>query len=102
MREHDYYIYILSNRKRTVLYTGLTNSLERRIHQHRMGAQNGFTKRYNCNRLLYYEHFTEIESAIAREKEIKKWFRRRKDALIRSINPEFRDLAPELLGFDPL
>ena len=72
---HNYYVYILTNKIKTVLYIGVTNDLQRRIYEHENSLISGFSKKYNCNYLIYYEHFQEIKEAIEREKEIKKWRR---------------------------
>jgi len=79
-----------------VLYTGVTNDLERRATQHRQKLVPGFTARYNVQKLLYYELYGDIRRAIAREKQIKGWVRKRKVALIESVNPSWNDLAIEL------
>jgi len=92
-----YYVYILSNRRRT-LYTGVTGDLYRRMYEHRHHVLEGFTKRYNVTQLVYLESFTEVLAAISREKQIKGWSRSKKIALVRSVNSEWRDLAPEILG----
>ena len=89
-----YFIYILSSNTGT-LYIGVTNDLWSRILTHKYGETPGFTNRYNICRLIYYEVFTDIEEAIAREKELKGWKRKRKLALIRSTNPKFEDLADD-------
>ena len=86
---HNYFVYIMTNRHRNVLYTGVTNDLERRVYEHETGEQKGFTKKYNCHYLVYYEHFTNINDAIDREKQIKRWTRKKKDFLIATINPGF-------------
>ena len=91
----QYYVYILTNRWHNVLYTGMTNSLQRRVWQHKTGAVPGFTKKYNCNLLVYYEIHDEVTQAIAREKQIKGWTRTKKNALVTANNPEWRDLAAE-------
>ena len=70
---HNYFVYIMTNKHKNVVYTGVTNDIERRVYEHETGANKGFTKKYNCHYLVYYEHFTQIEHAIDREKEIKKW-----------------------------
>ncbi len=90
----DYYVYIMCNESGT-LYTGVTNDLERRVSEHRKGAFPGFTKRYNITRLVYYETSRDVASAIAREKQIKSWRRRKKLDLIVSMNPRWRDLADD-------
>ena len=92
MKYHQYYVYIITNDRKTVLYTGVTNDLVRRCHEHRMGLMKGFSKRYNLKRLVYYELFNDINMAIAREKQIKRITREKKNALISQFNPEWRDL----------
>jgi putative endonuclease len=94
----QYFVYILTNRWHNVLYTGMTNSLERRIWEHKTGAVPGFTKTYNCDRLVYYEVHTEVLQAIAREKQIKPWNRAKKHSLIATMNPEWNDLAADWYG----
>ena len=92
---HNYYVYILTNLKKTVLYTGVTNSLENRLVQHKadaFGERKTFAGRYNCYYLVYMEHFKYITNAIAREKEIKNWTRDKKEELINSFNPEWKFL----------
>ena len=95
---HNYYVYILTNRTKTVLYTGVTNNLKDRLYYHNNPEpfSKAFTARYKCNYLLYYEHFFEINDAIRREKEIKGWSRNKKETLIRSVNPEWRFLNEEV------
>jgi putative endonuclease len=95
-REHHYYVYILSNRSRT-LYVGVTNKLLFRVEQHRNGEFEGFTKKYNIHRLVYFERFQYVGNAIAREKEIKGWLRGKKIALIVEENPTWEDLFPGLV-----
>ncbi len=92
MKDHNYFIYIVTNKIKTVLYIGITNDLQRIIYEHEKGVIQGFTKKYNCNFLIYYEHFQEIEEAIEREKEIKKWRREKKEKLIQSLNPNWNFL----------
>jgi putative endonuclease len=94
-----FYVYLLSNRSRSVLYTGVTNSLERRIWFHRNSAAESFTKKYRVDRLVYYEAFDEARSAISREKEIKGWRREKKNDLVGTLNPTWKDLSSEL--FEP-
>ena len=89
--EKHYCVYILTNRHHTVLYTGVTGDLGKRIHQHREKAVPGFTNRYNVDKLVYYE-VGDVTAAIAREKQIKAGSRRKKFALINGMNPEWRDL----------
>jgi putative endonuclease len=90
-----YFIYILMNQGGAALYTGVTNDLCSRVVQHRSGAGGGFSSRYRTEKLVHFEIFQDVKAAIAREKQIKSWRRSRKDALIRSKNPEFLDLADE-------
>ena len=89
---HNYYIYILTNKVKTVLYTGVTNNLKERINYHRnpLPFSKAFTTKYKCFYLLYYEHFFEIEDAIKREKQIKGWSRVKKEKMITEFNPEWR------------
>jgi putative endonuclease len=95
---NSFCIYILTNKNKTVLYTGVTNSLERRIWEHKQHAIPGFTKKYNCDRLIYFEEFTEVRDAIAREKQIKGWLRVKKETLVATTNPEWNDLASGWYG----
>jgi len=90
----EYYVYIMTNHSRT-LYTGVTNDLVRRVYEHKSQLVEGFTKRYNMTRLVYFEHTTDVYEARAREKQIKGWLRRKKIALIEADNPRWRDLARE-------
>src|ERR1700676_530241 len=91
----NYYIYIMTNRTHT-LYVGVTNDLYRGVDEHRNGSTPGFTSKYKMNRLVHFEHFGYIGDAIAREKEIKGWVRRKKIALIESENPKWSDLGVQL------
>ncbi|MGB1307396.1 MAG: GIY-YIG nuclease family protein [Oceanihabitans sp.] len=86
---HNYYVYILTNKNKTVLYTGVTNNLKERLyyHQNPLPFSKAFTTKYKCHYLVYYEHFFEIEDAIKREKQIKGWSRNKKDNLILNFNP---------------
>ena len=93
---HNYYVYILSSLKGT-LYIGVTNDLERRVLEHKQGANSGFTKKYRVNLLVYYEEFTSIEDAILREKQIKGWRREKKRALVETLNPKWLDFAKDWL-----
>ena len=94
--DKQYYIYIVTNKRNTVLYTGVTNDLRRRAYEHREKLVEGFTKKYNITKLVYYEVFDNIESAILREKQIKGGSRQKKIDLINSMNKEWRDLYEEL------
>jgi putative endonuclease len=87
------YIYILTNWTNEVMYVGVTNDLERRFYEHKSKLIPGFTKKYNLEKLVYFEHFSDIEMAIAREKEIKGWRREKKDKLVMSMNPDWADLS---------
>ncbi len=95
MRDYNFYVYIVTNRRNGVLYTGVTNSLERRLYQHRDRTSQSFTRRYDVSRLVYYEHYFDIRDAIAREKQIKGWLRSKKLALIERFNPAWRDLSSD-------
>ena len=90
-----YYIYIATNQRNTVLYTGVTSNLERRIQEHRLKMIKGFTSKYNIDKLIYYETFENPVKAIAREKEIKGWTRIKKEVIIERINPEYKNLVNE-------
>jgi len=91
-----FYVYMMTNRSRVVLYTGITNSLVRRVWQHQNGGIEGFTKIYKVNRLVFYERFNDPRDAIAREKEIKGWRCYKKNALVEQMNPQWADLSPML------
>ena len=91
-RSRSYYVYMLTNRTRT-LYVGVTNDLVRRVDEHRQGLADGFTREYNVHWLAYYEETTSVEAAIAREKQLKRWRRSKKVALVESTNPEWKDLS---------
>ena len=88
----DYYVYILASKRKGILYVGVTNNLERRIWEHKSKSIPGFTKKYNVDKLVYYEYFDDIEVAIMREKALKKLSRRNKVLLINRFNPEYKDL----------
>jgi len=90
----NYYFYIMANRTR-MLYAGVTNSLERRVYEHKNRITPGFTSKYNLTRRVYFEVFSDIRDAIAREKQIKGWLRAKKIALIESVNPKWNDLSEE-------
>lgn len=91
--QQSYYVYLLSNWNNKVLYIGVTNNLERRIYEHQKKLLPGFTQKYNVGKLVYYEQTVDVISAISREKEIKKWRREKKNALVNGVNPEWRDLS---------
>lgn len=92
MRDHNYFIYIVTNKNKSVLYIGVTNDLQRRIYEHEKSLICGFTEKYNCHYLIYYERFQQIEEAIEREKIIKKWRREKKENLINEFNPKWKFL----------
>ena len=94
IRKNTYYVYIVANKTRSVLYTGITNDLERRLYEHycQAGNENSFTGKYNCHDLLYYEEYINVKNAISREKQLKKWKRCWKDELITGCNPKWRSL----------
>ena len=95
MGHKQYWLYMMTNRWKNVLYTGVTNSLFYRVWQHKNHAIPGFTKQYNCDSLVYFEEFDEVTQAIAREKQIKGWARAKKNALIAAKNPDWVDLAAD-------
>lgn len=94
MSTNTYYVYILTNNSQT-LYIGVTNNIKRRVWQHKQKLVEGFTKRYNCTRLVYFEIFSDVTCAIKREKVVKGWLRKRKIDLIESQNPAWKDLSEE-------
>ena len=93
---YQYWVYILSNNSRSTLYIGVTNDLYRRYMEHKNNRVEGFSNKYKCHSLLYYEYFTDVEEAIAREKELKGWSREKKEKLIKTANPYLWDLALEM------
>ena len=96
MRPKGGYVYIISNQRRTVLYIGVTSNLYSRIYDHKSGLGSAFSQKYNCTDLLYYYFHESIEEAIKREKQLKKWKREWKDDLIKSFNPNLKDLFPDV------
>jgi len=95
-QERQYYVYIMTNKRNTVLYTGITNDLKRRVYEHKEKLVEGFTKRYKIGKLVYYEVFQDPENAISREKQIKGGSRAKKIGLVNNINPEWKDLYDNL------
>jgi len=91
---NEYYVYIMTNESGT-LYTGVTNNIQRRAFEHKNKLIEGFSKKYNINRLVYYEVTSDVINAISREKQIKGWLRVKKIELINSVNPDMRDLSEE-------
>jgi putative endonuclease len=98
---NTFYVYIMANKSRSTLYIGITNNLTKRILEHRSESNPGFTSRYHCNRLIYFEQFEKPSDAIHREKQLKGWRREKKEALILTKNPDVEDLAITVLGLDP-
>jgi len=94
MKIHIYYVYILTTKHNKLLYTGVTNDIVRRVFEHKQGKNDGFTHKYNINKLVYYEIFDFIDLAIVREKQIKGYSRDKKDKLINDFNPEWIELDP--------
>jgi len=93
MQQKHYHIYISTNKRNTVLYTGITSKLLERAQQHiEKQDKKSFTAKYNINKVVYYEEYHDVNAAIAREKEIKGWIRKKKASLVESVNPEWRDL----------
>ena len=93
MRDHQYFVYILSNKNNTTVYTGVTNDLEARVLQHKIKQVKGFTYKYNLDKLVYFEKFRQVENAIEREKQLKNWRRIWKNDLIEKENPHWKDLS---------
>jgi len=93
VRNHDYWVYILTNKQCTTLYIGITNNIARRLGQHRCGEVDAFTKRYHLNRLAWLEHFRNVNDAIACERKLNGWRRSRKIALIEQTNPRWFDIS---------
>jgi putative endonuclease len=92
VKEHNYSVYIMASRSGT-LYIGMTNSMYRRALEHKRGEIEGFSSKYHCDRLVYYESFDDVRNAIDREKQLKGWSRKKKIVLIESKNPRWEDLA---------
>ena len=93
MKIHEYYAYILANKSNTVFYTGVTSDLQNRVSEHKLKIHKGFTSKYECDRLVYFEEFQWIQDAIAREKQIKAGSRQKKIDLIVGHNPSWSDLS---------
>ncbi len=93
MNKNKYYVYILTNYDNSLIYIGVTNNLERRLYEHENKLIKGFTEKYYINKLVYFEETSDIESAINREKEIKKWRREKKNDLVNKSNPEWKELS---------
>jgi putative endonuclease len=95
MRDHDYYVYIVTNKRHTTLYIGMTNSLARRMAEHKNGTVEGFTQRYQLKHLVWFEHFRDVRDAIACEKKLRGWLREKKIALIEKENARWFDLSAD-------
>ena len=96
MNELQGVVYILTNKNNTTLYTGVTRDLQRRLAEHKLHINQGFTARYNIEKLVYYEWYDRLDDAIHREKQLKKWHRDWKEKLINDFNPGWRDLAEDI------
>jgi putative endonuclease len=92
-KSRNYYVYLITNWNNRVMYVGFTNNLARRIYEHKNKLVKGFIKKYNGNKLVYFEETQHVTTAIYREKEIKRWRREKKDKLVNSMNPTWRDLS---------
>ena len=93
--DKTYYVYLLTNWNDQVMYVGVTSNLERRIYEHKNKLVDGFTKKYNVEKLVYFETTNDVLAAIEREKQIKKWRREKKNQLVAGMNPEWKDLSVE-------
>ncbi len=96
MNELRGFVYILTNKYNKVLYTGITRDLPRRVAEHKLHINRGFTSKYNVDKLVYYEVFDRLEDGVCREKQLKNWQRAWKEKLIRGLNPKWRDLAEDV------
>ena len=93
MKDSVFYVYLLTNWNNKVMYVGITNNLKRRMYEHKNKMIEGFTEKYNVNKLVYFEETPDVTSAISREKEIKKWRREKKNMLVKKTNPKWDDLS---------
>jgi putative endonuclease len=98
MKEHCYSVYMMQSTSRHVLYIGITSDLRARVWQHKHGSFEGFTDRYKCHRLVYYERYQDVHRAIGREKQLKGWRREKKDRLVETLNPHWKDLSEGWFG----
>ena len=94
-KEKHFYVYLLTNCNNKVMYVGVTNDLQRRLYEHKNKLVQGFTEKYNVDKLVYFEETDDVNSALAREKEIKKWRREKKNQLVNRINPTWKELSLE-------
>ena len=88
-----YYVYILTNENNSVMYIGMTNDLHRRLNEHKSTQIDGFTKKYNVHKLVYFEEYSDVDYAIAREKQLKRWIRLKKNSLVETQNPNWDDMG---------
>jgi putative endonuclease len=95
--DYNFWIYMVTNKNHSVLYIGVTSRLSRRTWQHREGIKAGFAAKYQCKKLIYYEHYRDIRDAIARESQLKKWSREKKIQLVNRLNPRWEDLGADVL-----
>jgi putative endonuclease len=98
MFDKSYYVYILASPRNGLLYVGMTNSLPRRLEEHQNGEIEGFTKKFGIHKLVYYEVFEDVLNAISREKQLKRWTRAKKNALVEKDNPNWEDLSEKLFA----
>lgn len=96
-----FFVYLLTNHNNKVMYVGMTNDLNRRIYEHKTKQVSGFTEKYNLSKLVYFEETSDVRAAIAREKEIKKWRREKKNLLVVTANPEWKDLSEGWFEISP-
>jgi len=94
----NYYVYIMANKSNSTLYIGMSNNLIKRVFEHKEGFVEGFTKKYNCHKLVWYMETENVDSAILQEKKMKKWKREYKENVIKKMNPEWKDLYEEIVG----
>jgi putative endonuclease len=99
--DRNYFVYIVANRRRGTIYVGVTNDLVRRVHEHREGIYDSFTRKHGCKHLVWFDLTGDVNAAIAHEKRVKKWLRPWKDALIEKQNPDWRDLWWDIIGPRP-
>ena len=95
--DHKYFVYIVTNWNNKVIYIGVTNNIVRRTYEHRNKLIEGFTKKYNLNKLVYFEEYSDIKLAISREKELKKWRREKKNKLVERMNKDWEDLSRDFI-----
>ena len=91
----NYYVYILTNWNNKVMYVGVTSDLQRRLYEHKNKLADGFTSKYNVHKLVYFEQTTDVKAAIGREKQLKGWLRQRKNELVETTNPDWKDLSED-------